>query len=492
MTVRITGMASGLDVDSLVQQIMKAQRTTYDNMVKKRTKVEWQQEDYRTMASKIVDFRNNKLASFNLSSAISAKTSELSGDTNAISINATASAAAGSLNVNVQKVATSGNQIYTYSATDKTASLADLGFTTDPLNANNVQVTINNQTVSVDKTLHLADLASAINSSANKLKATALYDEASGQFSLSATETGANKLNLDAKFANKGTASAPVNGQDAVVTVNGITYTQSSNKFSVNGFDFTAKNVSASGGTTITAKQDTDKIVDTIKSYVTEYNNLISAINSELDETVNRDYSPLSDDEKKEMSDDDIKMWQDKARSGSLHNDSTLSMLVSEMRTANTGLIAGIKDANGNPISIGITTGSYTEKGKLVLDESKLREALESNPDEVINLFTAKSSDTSPGSATSGVFAKLQTSTMNALTSMSTIAGTSLTSSDATAAFLENSLLSDQIRDMKSSESSMLDRLNDMEDQYYKQFSAMETAINNFNSQSSSLAGLLS
>ncbi|MFD1953954.1 flagellar filament capping protein FliD [Paenibacillus thailandensis] len=499
--MRISGLASGLDVDSMVKELMKASQTKYDNMVKKRTLVEWKQEDYRSMAAKIVDFRNNKLASFNLTSAISAKTSEVSGDTDAVKINSTSSTASGSLNVSVQKVATAATNLYTFSGgttttttnadgTTTTAekSLAELGFTTTA--DGKVNITINNETLTLDSTATLSDVATTMNGNTSKYKATAIYDAASGKFSITGTQTGASSLSVSG-FA--GTVSNVTTGQDAKITVNGISYKQASNSFSVNGFNFTVQAQTAAGSyATITAVQDTSKIVETIKSFVTEYNNLISAVNSELSEVRDYDYNPLTSDEKEEMTEDEIELWEKKARSGTLHNDSTLSTMISELRTAATSLVAGIKDANGNSISIGITTGSYSEKGKLILDETKLKSALESNPDEVINLFTATSSDTSVGSTTSGVFAKMMDSTMDALKSLSTTAGTSMTSTDLTTSFLESSLLSEQIRDMKEREDREQDRLTDLENRYYSMFTAMETAINKYNSQASVITNLFS
>lgn len=493
--MRLSGLASGLDIDAMVETLMKAKRASYDNMIKKRTKIEWQQEDYRTMSSKIVDFRNNKLSSFNMSKAISAKTSEVSGDTNALTINSTSPTAAGTLSVKVNQVATAANSVYTFS--DKDATLSDLGFTVvgaDDDNAGTVTVKINNVEITVAADKKLSDLATAINAKTSSAKATAIYDATSGKFSISATKTGetdekGNGLTIES-FPTETSANTKVTGieidkgKNALVTINGISYTQASNRFAVNGFDFTVKTKTATDSvTTIAAVQDTNTIVETIKSFVSEYNSLISSINTELSEAKNRDYQPLTAEEKKAMTDDEIELWESKARSGTLRNDGTLSQYVSELRSATLSLVQGIKLPDGKTISIGLTTGTYTEKGKLVLDENQLRSALESNADEVTNLFT---------DSTTGVFTKMTKSSMNALTSLSKKAGTSLTSTETTASFLESSLLSTQIKGMKTREALMLDRLEALETQYYKQFTAMETAINKFNSQSSSLTSLTS
>lgn len=477
--MRLSGLASGLEIDSMVKELMKAKRTSYDNMIKKRTKVEWQQQDYRAMSAKIVDFRNNKLLNYNLSNAMNAKTSEVSGDTSALTVNSTDPTAAGTLTVQVDKVATAGTNVYTFGS-NKSDGLVDLGFKVK--DADNVSVTINGKELVVSKTAKLSDLAALINNNSGATKTTALYNEATGQLSISATQTGAGKLVIDDTDIIANATSAVIkDGDKAEVSINGISYEQDSNRFVINGVDFTAKSKSTTS-TTIATVKDTTKTIETIKSFITEYNSLIASIGSELSEEKNRNYDALTSDEKKAMTDNEIEIWEAKARSGTLRNDGTLSQLLSELRSAATDLVGGVKDSTGKSImSIGITTGSYTEKGKLVLDENMLRSALETYPDETTKIFTTQGT---------GVFTKMIDSSMNTLKTLSTKAGTSTTSSESTGSFLESSLISSQLRDMKTREGLLLARLTSMETQYFKQFTAMETAINKFNSQASSFSSL--
>ncbi|MEK3883892.1 flagellar filament capping protein FliD [Paenibacillus sp. PL2-23] len=479
--MRISGLASGLDVDAMVKELMKARRTSYDTMIKKRGQVEWKREDYRAISTKIVDFRNNKLSTFNLSNAISAKMSQVTGDTLALKVNSTSSTAAGSMIVKVEQLALSQTNVYNFGVSSGTAQLDTLGFTEDPENTSNIAFTINGEKISVSKTATLSDLASVINASSSKSKAMALYNADTGQFSLAATETGENKLAMtESVFIPNGSNArydsvASVAGGKARVNINGVTYEQDSNRFSVNGVDFTAQAISATGAT-ISVIKDTSKIVETVKNFVTEYNQLISVINGELSEEKNRAFLPLTSDEKASLSDKEVEQWEAKARSGALRNDATLSKYVSDLRSIATTLIAGV--GNGT-VSVGITTGSYSEKGKLVLDEEQLSKALDSHSDETISLFA---------DGTNGIFKKMMDTSMTALTDLSKIAGTSLTSSDSATAFLEGSLIGEQLRSMKDKETMVLARLNKLETQYYKQFSAMEAAINKMNSQSSSLS----
>lgn len=586
--MRITGLASGMDIDKMVKDLMKAKRTSYNTMVQKRLSIEYQRETYREISSKIIDFRNNKLSSYNLTDSINAKKSEVSGNTNAISINSTTSAAAGALTVNVDQLASQANSLYTFSA-NETRNLGELGFQegTDPTQ---VVIKINDKEISLLKTASLSDLAAAINTQSSTVKATAVYNESSGQFSIAATQTGIGKLKIEGatlsnlaysyspnesrnlgqlgfqegsdpskvvikvngkeisllKTASLSDLAAAINadastgasasfdtasgklviastttgvnkqpvitgisqsatsvgvnqGQNAKVSINGVSYEQESNRFNVNGFDFNAKAVSGGNGTTtITASTDTNKIIDTIKSFVNDYNSLIENIHAKLSEEKYRTFLPLTDEQREEMDESQIKKWEEKAKSGLIKNDDILTKLVSDMRIATTSLVGGYDTGevreDGSKIfqSIGISTGLYSEKGKLVLKESDLRNALEADPDKLIAMFSKRGTDVSPTSEESGVFAKISASAMLSLQSLATKAGTSLTSTSLSGTLLESSLLGSRVRDMKQNESNMLARLNRYETQYYKQFSAMETAINKFNSQSSSLAGFSS
>lgn len=494
--MRLSGLASGMDIDSMVTQLMKAKRESYDKAVQKRALVEWQQEDYRSLSSKIVDFRNNKiLNTYNLSNSISAKKAEVSGNTNTITINSTTSTATGTLNVSVDQVASASSKVFSIAGKKSETLLKDLGFSSS---GGNINISVNGASISVSENGTLNDLVKAINSNKDaKASAFFTYDSSSGatKLSISNTLTGSSEVSV-ASFSGTFTVDSKP-GEDAKATINGVEFTQSSNQFEINGVNFSIKAESGtSGSTVISTVTDTSKIVETIKSFVNDYNSLIASINSELSEKKYYKYSPLTDDQKKEMEDDEVTLWQSKARSGLLRNDTILSGYASELRIAATSLIAGIKvkDSDGNDMSmsIGITSGSYSENGKLILDETKLTEALQSDPDQVIALFNARSTDESPSSTTAGVFAKMSKSSMTALTSLSKKAGTSTTSSSETAAFLESSLMGDQLRSMESRETELLRRLTDMETQYYKQFTAMETAINKMNSQSSSISSFLS
>ncbi|MDG0794573.1 flagellar filament capping protein FliD [Cohnella ginsengisoli] len=300
MVTRMSGLASGLDIDSIVTKLMKAERTSLDTIVKKRTKIEWQQEAYRDINAKIVDFRNNKLANYSLSASIGAKTSDVTGNTNAITVNSTSSSASGTLNISVDAVAKSAYTVYSYTPTapdsvDTTGkTLAQLGFS-----SNTITITQPSGTTSVTvdtSTDTLATLAAKINAD-KSTNATASYNNATGQFSIVSKNTGSGFITMDntVKFAE-----AKTSGANAKATINGIAYEQASNTFDMNGINFTVRNqTSSSDPTTVSVKTDTTTILNTIKSFINDYNTLIGAINGKLGEKTYRDFMPLTEDEKK-------------------------------------------------------------------------------------------------------------------------------------------------------------------------------------------------
>jgi flagellar hook-associated protein 2 len=175
-----------------------------------------------------------------------------------------------------------------------------------------------------------------------------------------------------------------------------ILWSSPTNTFTIDGVTYTLKNTTPEGMApiTITVAQDVDRAYNAIKNFVDKYNELIDKINGKLNEERFRDYLPLTDAQKKEMSEKEIELWEQKAKSGLLRGDSILQNIVYSMRRALSDAVAGVGISLS---SIGITTGSYSERGKLHIDEAKLKEALRNNPEQVMQLFIKKSSiDYSP------------------------------------------------------------------------------------------------
>ena len=234
------------------------------------------------------------------------------------------------------------------------------------------------------------------------------YDEASDKFKISARQTGAGETisisQMSGNFfgddinagASRISSTSPVveYGSDAMVKINGELIIRSNNTFTINNISYTL-NKESSSVQKINVTADVDAVYNNIKSFVEKYNNMIDVINAKLNEEYDRNYKPLTDEQKMDMSDKEIELWEKKAKTGLLRNDSILENIVFSMRKALFDKISGL---DLNLTSIGITTGTYQEKGKLKINDAKLKEAISNNPDKVMELF-AKKSETYPSYA---------------------------------------------------------------------------------------------
>ena len=220
---------------------------------------------------------------------------------------------------------------------------------------------------------------------------------------------------------------------------------------------------------------DADKTVENIKSFIESYNATLKAINDKANETHSRNYAPLTDTQKSSMSDSEITAWEKIAKTGLLSNDSILRQAATNMRNSISNPVTGISGNYTSLSSIGITTGSYTEGGKLYLDETKLRKALQEDPTVVKNLFGTDGATSSQD----GISQRLYDSLKGTMTQLNDKAGVTAGSSDT------KSSLAKEMKSLDSRIDTTTLRISAMQERYYKQFDAMETMLQKLNSQSS-------
>ncbi|MEV8761137.1 flagellar filament capping protein FliD, partial [Klebsiella pneumoniae] len=90
------------------------------------------------------------------------------------------------------------------------------------------------------------------------------------------------------------------NSKNAVFDLNGLTdLERTSNNFSINGISYSLK---ALGESTISSTTDTEGVITSIKDFVKKYNETIEAINKKTAETKYRDFPPLTDAQRKDLS----------------------------------------------------------------------------------------------------------------------------------------------------------------------------------------------
>lgn len=491
MSLRIGGLASGMDIDGLVEKLVSARRMSTNKLFQQKTTIQWQRESYREMNTKLYDFRNNKISNYRLEGTWLSKKVELSGNTNALTATASGSALPGTITIqvgpNLASVATN------HSSGD--IRMPDVIF--DPNKPMSGQVhdfhtgtfTINDKTLMVDADDSLNDVIMRIN---KETDVSAYYDASSGKVAFTAKETGTvNKGGSSGEYiAFSGdfltntlkvttTSSEAVAAQDAKVTVNGLETTQKGNTFIVNDVTITLKEA---GGATTTLKvsNDTDKVVDMVKSFVSDYNEFVKVINDRLDETRYRNFQPLTDEQKKEMKERELELWEDKAKSGMLRNDPILSKLVNDLRMTIYGQAETGSDKYRTLFDIGITTGEYSEKGKLYIDENKLRKAIEEDPEAIMKLFAGSGTDVENQSGI-GAAKRMYDDLQLAMNRITEKAGhPSYTDSQ----YRDESVIGKQLYNLNKRLDQENVRLQKLEEMYYRQFTAMESAINRYNAQS--------
>ncbi len=314
-----------------------------------------------------------------------------------------------------------------------------------------------------------------------------------GKINLNSATSGAVDLSsINASFAElfentsvtfgDGTAVAGVitAGQDALIEVNGVSTSRSSNTFTIDGITMKATQVSETNSagdyvnTTITTSRNDDAIVETVKEFIDDYNELVKTLNDVIREDDNyKDYAPLSSAQKAEMSDREIELWEEKAKEGLLRNDSAISSLLSSMRSIMYSLPEGASVAM---YQIGIeTTSEYNDGGQLQFDETAFRNALASDPSGVSALFSSENGIAKQLEDAIDDAANLSSADPGSLVSEAGYVGYSTEGSNALTTEMDS--IKDRIEELQH-------RYELEKDRYWAQFTTMESVLSNYNTQS--------
>lgn len=482
--MRVGGLASGMDTESIVKDMMKIQKMPLDKLMQQKTFTEWQQEAFRdtNLAMKNLQTSASNLrlqSSFNSYSATSPAP-------NSFTVATTANAMSGSYKVQVTSVASAAKLNSANAITNSTGTAAK---STDQIGVAG-QIKIGDISIDVASTDTFEAIAKNLqNATAASVPALrASFDNTTSRFFIATKGMGAEQAftmdfttadgttanaDLANKIINNGATTATADGAaDGSIKFDDIEIKNlKTNQTTVNGITVNLLQASDTVST-INIQSNPEKPLAMIKDFVDKYNETIETLQKQLVEKRYPDFQPLSDEQKKDMTEKEIELWEEKARSGLLRNDPVLKSAMQDLRKAFMDSVESIAEGNIKHLSqIGINTGNYTEGGKLFIDEKKLSEALEKKPDEVMALFTTRDA------AGNGVGARVYDTLNNIVKNLSTKAGNSSSSVD-------NSTLSKKIKQMNDEISRWQDRLTRVEDRYWKQFTAMEKALSQMNSQS--------
>lgn len=368
------------------------------------------------------------------------------------------------------------------------------------------ELEINNVKFSFSKDKSLNDIIKEINASSAGITIT--HSSTTDKLTVVAKETGSHiDINIEDKVGNLAESIFGVKddadngytvnkGLDTVITVtkNGVqeALTRSTTNISFDGINLGLTNkakedIDNNGQITFTVSEETDKVVEKMAKFVEDYNEIVTYLDKVIRQRPNRDYLPLTDEQRREMSESEIKLWDEKAKEGMLYQDSDLSSLLYSWKESLSGFVEG----NGLHLSnIGISAASGDYTGKLVFDEDKFRNAYAKDADKIAQLFT-----NNPKNATAsqkGLAQRLKevvTRNVGVIGEKGILvekAGTKGTSSE------KNNFLYERIKEYDELISKLKTKLKAEQEKYYAQFSALEKALANMNSQSSWLSSQFS
>lgn len=378
-----------------------------------------------------------------------------------------------------------------------TTKLGEAAFNT-ALNGDKFEFSINGEKFTFEKSSTVGDVINAINKADIGVKAS--FSTMTQSFKLESTETGtAGKLNIEQTSGNllnslfnssDDFTKKDAYGKNGTITIstdgeNYTTYTSASNEYS---FDGTTFNIAKLGNfdssvegvdeITVTTEKDTSSIKDTVIKFIDAYNQLLDDVYGEIQTSRPKKngsyYDPLTDEQEEEMKSDEIEKWNNEAKKGLLYQDNYLSTFVSSIR----GAMSSSKVDGFTLYDLGISLATdWKSNGKLVVDEDKLENAINTYGDKVTSFFV---------DSDKGLAATLNNEIDRAISTrdkkvgyLSGIAGIENTTTEK-----DNALYS-QINNMQTLINNLQTRYENEMERYWKQFTTLETYMSNMQSQSS-------
>jgi len=490
MVMRVGGIVSGMDIEAMVSKLMEAERMPLDRMKQQQTRLTWKRDAFREINNTLLEL-DNMMLDMKLSTTYNPKNATSSQE-GAVTATANSNASNGSYEISVENLATNEMQI------SAQIELSELGnyagehtFYTYDEEGNEVPHTLN-----IDSNDSIDDVLKKIGEASGKT-VRAFYDENSHQVVLETTRTGVYHIdengeragneiefgssanddkNFFTDFLGFGSNHANITqASNAEFTYNnGLQLESRTNSYTLNGVTFQFNN-QTDGNARITIDTDVEQSFESIMTFVDKYNEMIDQMNTSQTEERFRDFHPLSDEQKEEMTEKQIEQWEEKAKSGILRGESVIRDGMYTLRQSLQG-----KVETGGEFTllsqIGITTTeNYLDGGKLKVDEGKLKAALRDHPDDVYKLFSSSSEGDSRG-----LIHRFDDSLDRISGSIEKQAGNSTHT-------LDNYTIGKRMKEMNERISDFERRMVQVEQRYWNQFTQMEKAISNLNQQSSYL-----
>lgn len=457
--MRISGLASNLDWEQLVDQLMQIERRPLLLLERRKLEIETEKNAWRDIRTRVSNLRDRIAAV--LAADLFQRVEATSSDAARVTAQAGSAAVPGTYSVEVQQLATA-HAIATYDP-DPNTNLDP----SDPRNVSGtltLDVTVGGNIkatfgITVDPADSLYAIRDKINAAVDaavaadpNLKPYAVRAEVIGGYLvISRTETGASTIEVAGSAAGalqllnqNGAERIVTEGKDAAFKVNGVEFTRSSNTVSdvIQGVTLELHQAGPGQTVTITVGWDDDAVVDAVKKFVEQYNSTLSFMNQQ------QDYQA--------------------AGGGKLGGDVLLTMLRGELRRLVADPVEALSGSDLDRLAaVGITT--QDKSGTLQLDEAKLREALAADRAAVQRLLAGDPD--AAGSSDDGVFVRLRKAVDRWL--------------ETNTGLLDRRIdaLDDRVRDYAEQMERMEYRLQLREQNLMRQFEALESLIATLQSQ---------
>lgn len=496
MAIRLSGLSSGMDTESIVAELVKAKSIKKDKLVGEQKKLSWKQDAWKELNTKIYSFYSKTLSNLRFKSDYNKKTTTASHS--AVSVITSGEAPNCVQTLKIEKMAAAGyltgkelaSEPGTYTSSAKITSLpvddtntiqAGASFT---ISANGESKEIN---ITEDTTI--SDVVSAM----REVGVNANFDEKNQRFYISAKSTGAaNDFTITANNdagtkALKGLGisdeATRIAGSDAEIKLNNATYKSDRNTFEINGLTISI-NSYTDQEITLTTQEDTNGIYDMVKNFFKEYNELINEMDKLYNAKSASKYDMLTDEEREALPEKEAEEWDEKIKSALLRRDSTLGTVFDSMKTI---MLSGVEMADGSTLYLsdfGINTLGYFNAKEF----EKNAYHIEGNPDDtdVANKTDKlKAAIASDPDTVADFFARLSRNLYGKLDDL-------MARTDYSSAFTvyNDKSLKEEYTKYTEKISSQEEKISDFEDRYYKKFAKMEAAMSKLNSQQSSISSL--
>lgn len=361
----ISGIATGLDTETLVQQLMAIERRPLVLMQERKNLLQQQRDAWRDINTRLNNLRD-RMAELSRTSLFEGR-SAVSSAADVATASATRDAAEARYNIEVVQLA----QSHRVASAKLEGAIGYTGSTRLAVGDRDPVVI----EIDADDTVHT--IAEKINEADVAVTARVI----DGRLVIQADETGeAHQLKFEGALWRElgitgddgeilDTAQLQ-SAQDAVFKIEGLTITRSSNKIDdvIEGVTFTLQ---GEGETVIDIKRDEAAVLDAVRKFVEQYNSTMSFIQSRSSD------------------------------GGVLQGDTLLMRIAFQLRSDITARVGGAGLAYNQLAAVGI---SIDRHGTMTLNEAKLREALADDPEAVQKLFAA----TQDADGFDGVTARLE------------------------------------------------------------------------------------